>query len=428
MDYAIHGHAEVELILSSGDRFIATILDQDERSGSLVVEPPQALLRLVVRESQVWSVHAHFEINHKYFLRLQEAIQYVDSTVLAKLLPSVQLLSQPLEPTHIRVNHPLGFPLDEEYQKKALCQMLSCNAKIPYILLGPFGTGKTHVLAGVVLKLLDNPQNRVLVATHQNIAADSLYRNLQKHEPYVYIKALRLFPNKRAMEHVQLLPGRKHTCEALRMVTLASLKEWPVIITTFLTALNLKKMEEKGGNRMAFTHILIDEGAQSREPELLGALVLTQQSTKVIIVGDNQQIGPQVVVLSDAARSNGLGTSVIERLHVHYKAHKKPLKSHETTLLTNYRSHPSILMLASSLLYECTLLSRSHSEAHPKAPFPLVFLCTSLQEPTHSQLVKDEAEAELIIVKMLEFIKSWPRDPDDTKPTIGLLASTRQQV
>jgi len=138
-----------------------------------------------------------------------------------------------------------------------------------------------------------------------------------------------------------------------------------------------------------------------------------------------------VAVYNKVARENGLGTSLIERLFTHYNSFKKAATSHAITLLTNYRCHPSILMLASSLFYECTLLSRSMSRTHPRAPFPIVFTCTSISQNLMEFInlsAENEREAELLIMKLLEFVKDWPQRRDGEMPTIGLLASSRQQV
>ena len=135
-----------------------------------------------------------------------------------------------------------------------------------------------------------------------------------------------------------------------------------------------------------------------------------------------------MLVLSNKARENGLGTSLIERLAKLYDE-IGGTKTHVGTLLTNYRSHPSILMLASSLLYEGTLLSRSDSKPHPKAPYPILFACTSLHQDGFADLpAQNESEAQVVVKKMLEYIKEWPRDRSDEKPLIGLLATTKQQV
>lgn len=63
-----------------------------------------------------------------------------------------------------------------------------------------------------------------------------------------------------------------------------------MVVTTFLTALYLKDKVNKEGTALKFTHIIIDEGAQSREPEALGAVVLATSSTCLIVAGDNQQV------------------------------------------------------------------------------------------------------------------------------------------
>ena len=132
-------------------------------------------------------------------------------------------------------------------------------------------------------------------------------------------------------------------------------------------------------------------------------------------------------VVSEKARENGLGSSLLERLYDYYNANGHLRNSHTATLLTNYRCHPSILMMASSLFYEHTLVSRSASEAHPKAPYPLVMVCTSFEEKGFENLpVENCKEATLLISKMIEFIHSWPRE--ELKQPIGLLASTKQQV
>ena len=140
------------------------------------------------------------------------------------------------------------------------------------------------------------------------------------------------------------------------------------------------------------------------------------------------QVGPKVRVLSETARDNGLGDSIIERLYSHYKEVNRGIlkKTHTSTLLTNYRCHPSILMLASSLFYECTLLSQTKRETHPKYPYPLVFACTSVKENVYGNCQpENKEEAKLLISKLVEFIQTWPTPPKDP---IGVLASTKQQV
>ena len=59
-----------------------------------------------------------------------------------------------------------------------------------------------------------------------------------------------------------------------------------VVVTTFLTAHNIQSVVGKN----VFTHILIDEGAQTREPETIAPLSMANGCTKIVIAGDNQQV------------------------------------------------------------------------------------------------------------------------------------------
>ena len=138
------------------------------------------------------------------------------------------------------------------------------------------------------------------------------------------------------------------------------------------------------------------------------------------------QVGPKVAVYNKMAREKGLGTSLLERLFSLYKGTKRE-RSHVSTLLTNYRCHPSILMLASSLFYECTLLSRSDSRTLPAAPFPIVFECSSVGRSFANNPPESEDEASILASRMMDFIlNDWPRSEKQT--SVGLLASTRKQV
>ena len=88
-----------------------------------------------------------------------------------------------------------------------------------------------------------------------------------------------------------------------------------------------------------------------------------------------------MVVLSKLAQKHEMGNSLIERLFNYYKTMpKRCVEDHSASLLTNYRCHSSILTLTSSLFYEYTLLSRSESQTHPLAPYPLVFTCSSIEK------------------------------------------------
>ena len=75
------------------------------------------------------------------------------------------------------------------------------------------------------------------------------------------------------------------------------------------------------------------------------------------------QVGPQTSVLGQKARDNGFTVSLVARLHKLYskKDLKKAAEPYQAAMLTNHRSHPSILCLPNSLFYHCSLQVRMHT-------------------------------------------------------------------
>ena len=135
-----------------------------------------------------------------------------------------------------------------------------------------------------------------------------------------------------------------------------------------------------------------------------------------------------MTVLSEEAQKQDLGFPLLERLFNLYKSKESGLclKNHTASLLTNYRCHSSILTFTSSLFYQHTLLSRSSSETHPLAPYPLVFTCTSTDKNTKNLPAEERHEARVLVDKVEQFVSHWPQST--TKPTVGVLASSRKQV
>ena len=118
----------------------------------------------------------------------------------------------------------------------------------------------------------------------------------------------------------------------------------------------------------------------------------------------------------------------MERLFNLYKSNRSGvcLKNHTASLLTNYRCHSSILAFTSSLFYQHTLLSRSSSETHPLAPYPLIFTCTSIDKNTKNLPAEDVHEVGVLVEKVQWFVSQWPHS--NTKQNVGVLASSRKQV
>ena len=258
----------------------------DYERGALILELPSSssFFSHFSPERTRSFAHVHFEVSHSSNHTLHRIIDSVPFVVLQKLLPTTPL-SPCQYPIPVKSNFIGNVRLDENYQKIALRKILKCSPDAPFLLLGPFGTGKTYLLAAAVVKVLEEDAGcKVLVCTHQNRCADGLCRfiqgNMGVEDASKYL--VRVVPtqekfdsSKRNIVNIPVLASHDP----------ALYTDWPVMVTTFMTAFHLFVYR----HYFNFTHIFIDEGAQCPEPEVLGAIVLAKSSTKVVIVGDNKQ-------------------------------------------------------------------------------------------------------------------------------------------
>ncbi len=128
------------------------------------------------------------------------------------------------------------------------------------------------------------------------------------------------------------------------------------------------------------------------------------------------------------AQDNGLSTSIMERLYAEYEKLPNGGRSLHAELSTNYRCHHGILMLPSHLFYESTLLSRSHALTHPDAPYPLIFVCSSLDETKLAREGTDVAEADCVLNEMEKYLNNWPRYWGDMQNAVCVMSSSENQV
>ena len=242
------------------------------------------------------AVDVKFLLKHNYFENLHQSVECMQDPILAKILPKVadfisyERKERPHKPTAYQ------FLLDSQYQFEALKRILFCSPRVPFLVTGPFGTGKTKLLAtaaymflrGEEKNLTDSKQCRVLLATHHRQTADCYLDRYfgpateDGHLPEVDI--IRLVWNKDKYKY----SGRhKHLIGSIKDIG-SQITWYDLIITTLLTSLGLfSKCEVQPGY---FTHILIDEAAQAREAEIAAVLSLANEHTKVIIAGDHLQV------------------------------------------------------------------------------------------------------------------------------------------
>lgn len=270
------------------------------------------------------SVPVHFVPKCTYFRNLHESLDRVDSNIINYLIPSSYYFQQNQKRLPY-VPYPVEdfLWLDKEYQLLALKKMMACDKNAPFLLTGPFGTGKTRVLATAAIAFLKRPANRVLICTSHLQLADAYIDNY--FGPMAEYGSLphNVDPVRLVSSHYYYFGKYQYLFKNIH--DYQQVKRSRLIITTFLTAPQLINLKVK-----YFTHILIDEGGQTREPETIAPLCLANEETKIVIAGDFLQvcmkccmcivastffqIGPQVSVLGDIPLMCGLGQSLLWRL------------------------------------------------------------------------------------------------------------------
>ena len=229
------------------------------------------------------AVPVQFILKHSHFQNLHESLDNVNSRIIDCLIPSNPQQEQVSLP---RVHYPDEdfLWLDKEYQLLALKKMMACDNSAPFLLTGPFGTGKTRVLATTAINFLKRSGNRVLICTSHLHSADAYIDNYFGPMKEKNTLPRNVSPIRLVSDHYKY-KGKYNRLFKNCYNQKDLIKRSRLVITTFLTALRLIKLRVK-----CFTHILIDEGAQTCEPEAIAPLGLADDNTKIVIAGDHLQV------------------------------------------------------------------------------------------------------------------------------------------
>ena len=107
-----------------------------------------------MRERECDSVH--FVLKHSYFRNLHRYLDRISLKTIECLIPEtndLDVLQRELQRTSMPVSDCLL--LDKEYQLLALKKLMVCDSSVPFLVTGPFGTGKTRLLAAAAVKFLE---------------------------------------------------------------------------------------------------------------------------------------------------------------------------------------------------------------------------------------------------------------------------------
>ena len=234
----------------------------------------------------------HFRLKYSYFRSLKEAIRQLTKAGIARILPKSSSFVPAMALDDTKFEPYRGYCSSD--QLEALKVIASSPASGPPILItGPFGTGKTRVLAVAAhyfldQSLQDDSRLRILVCTQQHTSADAyldMYMNLTHREEPIAI--IRLIPQNMwrnsSMKH--LYKTVDNFKKEMERNSHRNLQRY-LIVTTCLTAKQITDLLPP----WFFTHIFLDEGAQMREPEAIAPLCMASQTTKIVIAGDKYQV------------------------------------------------------------------------------------------------------------------------------------------
>lgn len=242
------------------------------------------------------SVHVKFELKNSYFRNLCHSVWQVPQDIIAKIMPDSQSLCdfshQKLEEEYLP-----KCSLSED-QIKALEMIFSSPTNgPPSLVTGPFGTGKSHLLAAAAYYqfrkgLVTRKPARILVCTQQRESADSfcqLYHGIMPKESDATVFIVREYgyQTSKLKKWYKSIDQFKDHMEKIDDANSDNIKNF-LIIMPCLTALRVQKKNFLPP--YFFTHIFIDEGAQMREPEALAPLLLSSENTKIVIAGDPCQV------------------------------------------------------------------------------------------------------------------------------------------
>jgi helicase MOV-10 len=290
---------------------------------------------------------------------------------------------------------------------------------LPYLISGPPGTGKTKTLVETAMQLLTTTEvEHILICAPSEAAADTLALRLKQYLSSSQL--LRLNRPGRADNEVarELTQYCYMTNDIFSLPPIKMLMTYDVVVTSCqdagillearLTNNDLWHIEKnlleafhpKGEARMPSLHwgaLLVDEAAQATETDVAAAIGVTFPPSAYpialpqpifVMAGDEHQLGPRT-----ASCDPEYSTSLFARLfarplyatHPLSRSHTKPstgppvlkksmlpiISPPFANLIRNYRSHPSILSIPSSLFYNDTLIPEAAPSSIPLQYSPL---------------------------------------------------------
>ena len=245
---------------------------------------------------KISNVNVTFVLKYSYFDRLHSGIDKISNEVMEKLLPSIptDFSIMAHQPETIRMwsagveefvtLDSRNYQGPQMFALKTILRADPCKA--PVLIAGSFGTGKTRLLARAAYQILNNNRNtaKVLICAHHQKSVDSFVDNYfgkMIENGWICNRMVRLVPKKYYNVPEKYVKYYKTGYEMRRIPN----DQIKLVLTTYSSAYQLNYLGKKH-----FTHILLDEGAQAREPETIIPFCVANKNTTIVIAGDHKQV------------------------------------------------------------------------------------------------------------------------------------------
>ena len=232
-----------------------------------------------------------FEVKHSYFNSLHYSVDKISEEALKRIVPHAGDFKDGLDLNPIPHSKYSVHTLDS-FQFTALQTMVFSRSIAPVLIPGPFGSGKTRLLSVATEYFIESAKekgypSRVLLCCHHQDSADIFMKQyffpmLQDQENPWSIDVVRVTSQAHSKRKLRYCMSFN---EFVEMKDIYLSNRYLVVVTTFLTALRMSDFIPPN----FFTHMLIDEGAQAREPECIAPLCMANENTRIVIVGDSKQ-------------------------------------------------------------------------------------------------------------------------------------------
>jgi superfamily I DNA and/or RNA helicase len=340
----------------------------------------------------------------------------------------------------------IATPMQTEAVNRTLSQPFS-------LVQGPPGCGKTKVISAMVIHLLNQSNwsnEKILVcgtsnAVVQNLASILLpaIRNLDRKFVWLatasrdIIPSSTMSPEYESLAYIQMLTDESQESQYFRVLQekawqkqlngeeinradeLRQILEKRLCAAADVICCTLETAARECLDDLRFTIVIMDEATQAVEPSAL--IPMIHGAEKIVLVGDQQQLGP--IVSDRILEQNGYGWSLFERLI--------EAGTNYVMLDRQFRMHPEISAFPNKQFYEnriqngITVDNRLGPilQCFPNRKLPLMFFDCSGDESKIRRSFANELEA-TIVKQVIEMLRVGGISPSQ----IGVITPYRGQV